>query len=900
MPQITNVKLPNQKNPVITNVKLPEGEGALKTAGRYIMQGVKALPYALPGVREANLALTTSAGSATQETLQELQDLWGEGRISQQQYDEAVRKVEESAPAVMQTAPTLQNLYRLAEQKTGLPFEAKTKGQRGAELFSLGAVGGPEGPLSKTLTGAATVSISEGLQKAGIPQDIADNVALIGATASTNAIDQALRSGKFQPNLQQTKPSTKANQLVPRQTPRKVSPTAPNAPNINPKFAPTAPQAPINPQQAEPYQISEQIIKQLPGQVKIPRQPSAPPNPLLRLPPPEPTKPAPLQKPEVPQVPTPPKMPNLPTKQEIDVGAETVKFEDDVGNLISHEKALTPMEGGKSLIPAINESAGKAWKQNRQNYDLSRKLSEGKEHRFLPTAQWIDNERSEILKRPYNTLSPFEKNYLNRLTTTLDYLGKIDQDTNKLIPGSEQEIPVSQVIKLVQSINDDFSSEFQQGNKKNQYKRLIASINDGIEKALQGDSNALEAWQNARRFHSDVWEQIYENPLIQPYRSKHASLLADKLYNRASSNPDVHLAINNILNGNFRPDQTAPSEQLTRSSVINLLDPYIKDPSKIDGLDYRRTIAKLRYLLPREQILQIHNAMVDRKNLLKYREKEIERSKLIKQRHKRQLQRHKEQVKEHAQTVKEIEKKHVEEEKKQQEAYENELKKYQHERKLDLEDFKKDLLKVQEIYEKELKNHGERVQDIQKAHEQTLEIKNKTPEKLFDKAHEVTYLKKIIKTAIEHGVDGEALDNFRKTVGIDIALDGKNELNPQTILNAIADTEKRRALVECFGQEGVASLQEYAKQVKKLQAYLKSKSGKMKQIDLQKDLPFIKNLKNPRKALKHIDEITAGKGLVKGGFALLNDFWDEYKSFRKPAKQINALNKKLLQTPEKK
>lgn len=894
MPQITNVKLPTQKSPVITNVKLPkeeEEEGVLKSAGRYAMQGVKALPYALPGVGMANLALNASAGSATQETLQELQDLWGEGRISQQQYDDAVRKVEESAPAVTQTAPTLQNLYRLAENKTGLPFEAKTKGQRGAELFSLGAVGGPEGPLSKILTGGATVSLSEGLQKLGLSPDIADNLALLGATASTNAIDQALRSGKFQPNMQQPQTAAKPNQLVPRN----FSPTAPNAPNINPRFAQTIPQAPINPEQAEPYQVAEQVINQLPGQVKIPRAPTEPPKPLLRLPPPEPVKPKPLQRPEKPLAPITPNAPNLPPKQDIDAGAETVKFEDDVGNLVSREKALTPMEGGKDLIPAINDSASKAWKQNRQNYDLAEKLAENKERRFLQPAQWIDEERSKLLKRPYDTLSTFEKNYFNRLTTTLNYLGEIDQDTNRLIPGSEQEVPVSQIINIVKSINGDFSSEFQQGNKQNQYKRLISSLNSGIEKSLQGDANALKSWQNARKFHADVWENLYENPLIQPYRSKNAILSADKLYNRASTNPDVHLSINNILNGNFRPEQSAPGEQLTRSSVINLLDPYIKDPSKIDGLDYRRTIAKLRYLLPRGQTLQIHNAMVERKNLLKSREKELEKAKLAKQHYKKQLQRHKEQVREHAQTIKQMEKKYAEEEKEQKESYKEELKKYQHERELDLDDFKKDLLKAQEEYEKELTKHSERVQTIKKAHEQTLEIKGMTPEKLFSKAHEETFLKELIKTAITRNIDSEVIDNFRKTVAIDIALNGKDELNPQTILNAIADVSKRRVLVECLGKEGVASLQDYAKQLQKLQTLMKKRSEKMEQIDLYKDLPFIKKLKDPKQVIKHLQQVTSGKRLLEGGFALLSELWKEHKSFREPARKINKINKRLLQ-----
>ena len=897
MPQITNVKLPNQKKPVITNVKLPEEEGMLKTAGRYAMQGVKALPYAIPGVGAANLALNVSAGGAVQETLQDLQDLWGEGRISQQQYEDAVKKVEEAAPAVAQTAPTLQNLYRLAESKTGIPFEAKTPGQRKAELFSLGAVGGPEGIRSKVFTGMTTNVISDSLQQMGIPQDLADNIALIGATASTNAIDQALRSGKFQPNISANQPQPKTNAplaLTPSRTQRRISAQAPKTKPIQPNFPSMTPPPPINPEQAEPYQISEQIINQLPGQVKLPRPPAEPKQPPLRLPPPIPEKPQPLKKPEKPPTPVEPNVPHIPPKQEIDVGAETVRFEDEVGNIISPEKALTPTEGGKDLIPAINESAKAAWQQNTNNYNLAKQLTGDKSHRFLSAAQWINNERKDLLKRPYDTLSQFEKNYLNRLTSTLNYIGKIDEN-GELISGSEQDVPVAQVMNIVKSINSDFNAEFQQGNKKNQYKRLIAVLNKNIEEALQKDKDALNAWNTARSFHANTWERLYENPHIQPFRSREAEFSPDKLFNRASTNPDVHIAINNILNGEFRPNSPLPSNQLKRAAAIHLLDPYIKDPSKVNGLDYRRMLAQLRNILPKEQILPIHNALLGRNNILKARQKETEKAKITKQIYKRQLQKHKEKVKEHKQTVKELEKRHAEEEKKQQAAYEKELKQYEHERDLDLDDFKKDLFQKQKEYEAELLKHKERVQSIEKAHEQTQEIKSKTPEQLFNSAHNVTFLKKLIETASKDGVDPQVIDNFRKAVGIDIVLNGKNELNPKTILNQIADVEKRRALVECFGAKEVQALQEYAKRIQTLQDLMKRKAEKITPIDLQKDLPFIQNLKNPRKALKHLQEITSGKKMIEGGFAILNDLWDEHKSFKKPAKMVDEINKKLLQ-----
>lgn len=87
--------------------------------------------------------------------------------------------------AVMQQSqyiPTQSNIERIVEEKTGLPLTPKTGLQKGVKFASTGA-GFTPGSLSQKVVGGATAEgLKEGLIYAGVPEPVAELVALPGGT----------------------------------------------------------------------------------------------------------------------------------------------------------------------------------------------------------------------------------------------------------------------------------------------------------------------------------------------------------------------------------------------------------------------------------------------------------------------------------------------------------------------------------------------------------------------------------------------------------------------------------------------------------------------------------------------------------------------------------------------
>ena len=84
--------------------------------------------------------------------------------------------------------PTQGNIEKIIEEKTGIPLEAKTSLQKSIKLGSASASIAPGSLSQKAVAGVAAPSISQGLQKVGVPEPIADIAGLgTGVGVSTSA-----------------------------------------------------------------------------------------------------------------------------------------------------------------------------------------------------------------------------------------------------------------------------------------------------------------------------------------------------------------------------------------------------------------------------------------------------------------------------------------------------------------------------------------------------------------------------------------------------------------------------------------------------------------------------------------------------------------------------------------
>lgn len=181
---------PDQKH---SNKKEGEDESFWKSAFRYVSQ----IPIGL-------------AEGSTYGILTNLSNLMAQGDILDPEEIERIKGISEregipfneeaymkAAQEALGSFPTPSNIARMTEQATGLPLEAKTKGQKALKLASTAGKITPGNIAQKTAAATTAPTVSLGLQEAGVPEQLAELGGLI--TSPVGA--------KIAPSSTLTKPS---------------------------------------------------------------------------------------------------------------------------------------------------------------------------------------------------------------------------------------------------------------------------------------------------------------------------------------------------------------------------------------------------------------------------------------------------------------------------------------------------------------------------------------------------------------------------------------------------------------------------------------------------------------------------------------------------------------------
>lgn len=104
-------------------------------------------------------------------------------------FDEAFERGREE---MLQTIPTISNIGRKVEEKTGIPLEPKTRLQKGLRFASTAGKISPGKTTQKTTAAGSATGIKEGLQESGVPEPLAELVALpvgLGIATKSPKID---------------------------------------------------------------------------------------------------------------------------------------------------------------------------------------------------------------------------------------------------------------------------------------------------------------------------------------------------------------------------------------------------------------------------------------------------------------------------------------------------------------------------------------------------------------------------------------------------------------------------------------------------------------------------------------------------------------------------------------
>lgn len=152
-----------------------ESEPSWKSAVRTIMQPVLGVLEGTTYGIGAGLFQLGALGESELDVeqfhkLRELAEQKGE-TFDEEAYENARQEM-------LQSIPTVENIARKVEEKTGLPLEAKTRVQKGLRLGSMVSKMQPGSIGNKLTAGATTSAVSQGLQELGIPEQVSDLAAI--------------------------------------------------------------------------------------------------------------------------------------------------------------------------------------------------------------------------------------------------------------------------------------------------------------------------------------------------------------------------------------------------------------------------------------------------------------------------------------------------------------------------------------------------------------------------------------------------------------------------------------------------------------------------------------------------------------------------------------------------
>ena len=193
-----------------------EPEGLVKSSLRTGLQLAKGLANFIPGVA-AHQFLNPSGAEARADALNDLDHILHQGWITQDQYEKAKKEIEESG--VEAASPSLGNLYRKVEEKTGLPLEAKNPLQKGIETTSNITALSHGGLPARVGTGIAAGLLKGESENMGIPEEISDPLVALASLGVNRSLTNPQRPGAPTPRQALPPPATPPPATPPPATP---------------------------------------------------------------------------------------------------------------------------------------------------------------------------------------------------------------------------------------------------------------------------------------------------------------------------------------------------------------------------------------------------------------------------------------------------------------------------------------------------------------------------------------------------------------------------------------------------------------------------------------------------------------------------------------------------------
>jgi len=494
--------------------------------------------------------------------------------------------------------PTLSNIEREVEERTGLPLEPQHRGHRLARL------GGGAGKIAQGLGGdpsqiglaaVATPVISRDLEKRGLPEWLADLLSFPAGQAA----------GKF--SLQK-----QIKNLPKRDTPlgleRRTLQQKPGRPP--PPEGGTPPPPPVD------DRLQTKI-----GKVQPPSTPEKPPvssfeiaaeageelaagetstlEKILADEPPPPPDPVKGIRPEAPaSTKGRPSLAGRVTAEGEDIGIRPARtapreLEERIANRIYPRESYNKTETGTALKKEIMQHSDELYSTVNDAYEVSKELNSGI-NTFDPVM--VD----ELLAKAAELRAiPRRSGVQVQLLASIDAIvaDSVVMEKGNITGFIDMN---SQVLhEQIKSLRQHVDYDFLQGKPKNIFRPLIKDLQDSVIRRAQeaGRPEAADALLNANELYRD-WTTTYNNDIINPYRNV-SNRAYTKLYDRMQDS-DNFVMIRDIIGDTAEGREILGVGQ--REMTEKALTPFMTDTRNISQRKLNKTLRELEPVLNTEQI----------------------------------------------------------------------------------------------------------------------------------------------------------------------------------------------------------------------------------------------------------------------------------------------------------
>jgi len=481
--------------------------------------------------------------------------------------------------------PTLGNLEREIEERTGAPLQAETPGQRLARLAGSGgkiaqSVGGDLSQIGIASVGAP--AISKGLQEMGVPEGIADFIGLGGSQAAAIKSPQ-----KGIQNLLKRPSATDLERRTLAQKPGRPPPPPPPGGEPPPPPGGGEPPPPVS-----GFEIAEEAGRELAageaGAVeKILGE--EPPPPLGGI---RPEAPAPREAP-----------PSLAGR--VRAGGEEIgirpapaapapaQLEERIANRVYPRESYNKTRTGTALKEQIMAENQDVYAGVNEAYDLSRELNSGI-NTFDPVM--VD----QLLARAAEIRAiPRPSGVERQLLASID-----DIVANSVIMEGRNITGFrnmnNQVLHdQIKSLRTQVDYDFLQGKPKNIFRPVIKDLQDSVIRRAEqvGRPEAAEALLDANSKYRN-WSTTFDNDVINPYRNvsnRNYAQLYDKM-----QNSDNFVMIRDIIGDTRQGREILGAGQ--REIAEKALKPFMDNPRNISQRKLDKALRELEPVLNPEQI----------------------------------------------------------------------------------------------------------------------------------------------------------------------------------------------------------------------------------------------------------------------------------------------------------